>query len=165
MTWYVNFAKNVIKEKNLYNGDIGSIDVSLLSYIFQFLLQFLLHFHCVEIFLYIIATIDPFTSDGCNESNFFIERQSCNYAYVSLREHRLSNVIYRKKKAAQSTHVVTIYSTERTVSYINQRSDLRQHPEKNNRAINCSRTLLPKVELLQVNVNTYIAYLLECVIL
>lgn len=39
-----------------------------------------------------------------------------------------------KKKAAQSTHAA-IYNTERAISHINQRSDLRQHPEKNNRAI------------------------------
>lgn len=138
MTWCVNFAKNFIGERNrimvIYPRYVR--DVSPLLH-FSFLIialplrwNFSLHhYHRHN---------RPFHIQQPRRIEFLyrtsIVRLCVRFSNRS-STRSLSNVIYRKKKAAQSTHVATIYSTERAISYINQRSDLRQHLEKNNRAI------------------------------
>lgn len=66
-----------------------------------------------------------------------LQKRQSYYARASLTALRrsLSNVIYRKKESCAVNARAAIYSTERAISHINQRSNLRQHPEKNDRAI------------------------------
>lgn len=94
------------------NGDIGGISPQRFTstHIFHSSLQ---RFRRAENFLYIIiiSTIDPFTSDGHDESNFFRERQSYDYAHAPLTAPALAlerDLSKKRKLRSQRTRQFTI---------------------------------------------------------